>query len=99
MVKPASNKRVVEGLILAYKLSERLVCKLVGRVTTSLKELAVEYLRYGYMLLHGLPKREGLVQNKKRTYRLYTKQGLQARTKKRKKPKRRNVLLSDDRWT
>ena len=36
-------------------------------------------------MLHGLLKGEGLVVNKKRTYRLYTEQGLQVRTKKRKK--------------
>lgn len=88
VVKSASKKRVVEHLISAYKLSERLACKLVGlsrtayrykpkqrdyeRVITRLKELALEYPRYGYLLLHGLLKREGLVKNKKRTCRLYT---------------------------
>ena len=36
-------------------------------------------------MLHSLLKTEGLVINKKRTYRLYTEEGLQVRTKKRKK--------------
>ena len=36
-------------------------------------------------MLHGLLLNEGLVQNKKRTYRLYTEMGLQVRTKRRKK--------------
>ena len=120
MVKPASKKRVVEHLVSAYRLSERLACKLVGlsrtayrykpkqrdeeRVTTRLKELAVEYPRYGYLLLHGLLKREGLVQNKKRTYRLYTEQGLQVRTKKRKKLTRPRVVMDapqrvNERWS
>ena len=36
-------------------------------------------------MLHGLLKNEGLVVNKKRTYRLYTQARLQLRTKKRKK--------------
>lgn len=52
---------------------------------TRLKDLAMAYPRYGYLLLHGLLKREGRVVNKKRTYRLYTEQGLQVRTKQRKK--------------
>ena len=46
---------------------------------------ASQYPRYGYLMLHGLLKNEGLAVNKKRTYRLYTKAGLQVRTKKRKK--------------
>ncbi|ARC95151.1 hypothetical protein B6A42_27560 (plasmid) [Vibrio coralliilyticus] len=49
-----------------------------------LKELAAQYSRYGYLMLHGLLKAEGLVVNKKHTYRLYTEEGLQVRTKKRK---------------
>ena len=36
-------------------------------------------------MLHRLLKNEGLVVNKKRTYRLYTQARLQLRTKKRKK--------------
>lgn len=41
--------------------------------------------RYGYLMLHGLLRGEGRVQNRKRTYRLYIEEGLQVRTKKRKK--------------
>lgn len=50
-----------------------------------LLKLAEQYPRYGYLMLHGLLRNEGMVQNKKRTYRLYTAAGLQVRTKKRKK--------------
>jgi len=46
---------------------------------------ASQYPRYGYLMLHGLLKNEGLVVNKKRAYRLYTEAGLQLRTKKHKK--------------
>ena len=53
-----------------------------------LKTLAAQYSRYGYLMLHGLLKAEGLVVNKKRTYRLYTEEKLQVRTKKRKKLQR-----------
>lgn len=37
-----------------------------------LKALATQYPRYGYLMLHGLLRGEGWVQNRKRTYRLYT---------------------------
>tara|TARA_E500000178_G_C16881941_1_gene689430 strand:+ start:248 stop:487 length:240 start_codon:yes stop_codon:yes gene_type:complete len=50
--------------------------------------VAAQHSRYDYLLLHGLLKAEGLVINKKRTYRLYTEEGLQVRTKKRKKLQR-----------
>ncbi|MBO2639287.1 transposase [Shewanella algae] len=50
-----------------------------------LKALATQYPRYGYLMLHGLLRGEGWVKNRKRTYRLYTEEGLQVRTKKRKK--------------
>ena len=53
-----------------------------------LKELGVKQSAYGYLLLHGMLKAEGLVVNKKRTYRIYTEEGLQVRTKTRKKLQR-----------
>ena len=101
MVRPASKKQVVTHMKRAFKLSERCACKLVGLSRTGyrhvakpnrdeplrarLRELAAQYPRYGYLMLHNLAKQEGLVINKKRTYRLYTIEGLQVRTKKRKK--------------
>ena len=59
-----------------------------------LKELAEKYPRYGYPLLHAMLKREGLVINRKRTYRLYREEGLQVRAKKRKKLIRRKVPMA-----
>ncbi|MAM87491.1 MAG: hypothetical protein CME36_09320 [unclassified Hahellaceae] len=53
-----------------------------------LKELAAEQSAYGYPLLHGALKAEGLVINRKRTYRIYTEEGLQIRTRKRKRLQR-----------
>lgn len=50
--------------------------------------MAVEQSTYGYLLLHRILKGEGLVVNEKHTYRLYTEEGLQVRTKKRKKLQR-----------
>ena len=51
------------------------------------------YNRYGYLMLHGMLRNEGLVQNKKCAYRLYTEMGLQVRTKRRKKLIRPRVPL------
>jgi len=84
-----------------YQLSERKACNLVGLSRTGcryiakprndaalrsrLLELATQYPRYGYLMLHWFLKKEGLVINKKRTYRVYIEEGLQVRTKKRKK--------------
>lgn len=56
-----------------------------------LKELATEYPRYGYELLHGMLKAEGLVVNEKKTYRIYREEKLQVRRKRRKR------LLARDR--
>lgn len=96
-----SKKSVARYLIDVFKLSERVACKLAGVsrtgfrycqkgkaddfVRSRLKELASQYPRYGYLMLHGLLKGEGLVVNCKHTYRLYTEEALQVRTKKRKK--------------
>lgn len=104
MVKPAATKHVATHMIEAGHLSERTACKLVGISRTAyryqarlprdgalrarLKALAVQQSAYGYLLLHGILKAEGLVVNKKHTYRLYTEEGLQVRTKKRKKLQR-----------
>ena len=50
-----------------------------------LEALAGQYPRYGYQMLHGILKREGLVINAKRTYRIYRQRRLQVRTKRRKR--------------
>jgi len=103
-----------------FGLSERRACRLLGVSRTAvryrprlrgdealrsrLRHLAERYSRYGYLLLHGMLKNEGLVQNKKRTYRIYTELGLQVRTKRRKKLIRPRVPLdlpsrSGERWS
>ena len=104
----------------AHCVSERTACQLVGlsrsgyryhakprdddALQRRLSELATQYPRYGYLMLHSLLKQEGLVVNKKRTYRLYTAMGLQVRTKKRKKLVRPRQPLAvpigkDIRWS
>ncbi len=119
-MKPADRKQVVGHLMEHHRVSERLACSLVGLSRTAyryiaapdndqelrlrIKSLAVEYPRYGYLLLHGLLKGEGLVINKKRTYRIYTEESLQVRTKKRKKLQRPRLpmdvpLQVNERWS
>lgn len=108
-MKPADRKPVTHYLISVFGLSERQACRLSGISRTGyryqsegskdhvlrarLKELAAQYTRYGYKLLHELLKAEDLVINKKRTYRLYTEEGLQVRTKKRKKLSRPMLVM------
>lgn len=103
-MKPAGRKQAASHLIQRYQLSERVACQLVGISRTGyryqakvrddhvlrarLKLLAAQQSAYGYLLLHGILKAEGLVINKKRTYRIYTEEGLQVRTKRRKKLQR-----------
>jgi len=100
----ASRKQAASHMIQRHHLSERTACQLAGisrtgfryhakpkddqALRTRLKSLAAEQSAYGYLLLHGILKAEGLVVNKKRTYRIYTEEGLQVRTKKRKKIQR-----------
>jgi putative transposase len=50
-----------------------------------LRELAAERPRFGYPRLHVLLRREGWKVNIKRVYRLYKLEGLEVRTKKRRK--------------
>lgn len=120
MVTPAGKKEVVSHLVEHHQISERLACRLAGlsrtayRYVTSaggdselckrMKALAVEYPRYGHLLLHGLLKGEGLVIDKKRTYRVYSEKSLQVRTEKRKKLQRPRLpmdvpLKVNERWS
>ena len=101
MVEPAVKKQVVNYLKQAYHLSERRSCHLANisrsgyryqpRVSEDevlikrLQVLCAKHPSYGYLFIHNILKTEGLVCNKKRTYRLYKALNLQVRTKKRKK--------------
>ena len=82
-------------------MSQRRACQLVGvhrsvarhqpgrgdeaALRARLRVLAAAFPRYGYKLLHELLKREGLVVNAKKTYRLYREEHLQVRRKRRKR--------------
>jgi putative transposase len=54
-------------------------------VRARLRELAELYRRYGYLRLHVLLRKEGLVMNRKRTYRLYREERLAVRQRKRRR--------------
>lgn len=94
-----------------FGLSERRSCRIVGlsrsvrqyhptprnddAVIERMKALASENRRYGYLRLHAMLRREDLVVNRKRTWRLYAEQGLQVRTKKRRKLPRRDRVPAE----
>lgn len=103
-----------------YQLSERSACKLSGISRTAyryqaipsgdvelrkrLVELASKHKALGYPMLHGMLKTEGLVVNSKHTYRLYSEENLQLRSRKKKKLSRPRMPLvvpigSDIRWS
>lgn len=54
-------------------------------VVKRMNEIVDRYRRYGYPRVHVLLNREGLVQNRKRTQRIYKTQGLSLRLKRKKK--------------
>jgi putative transposase len=89
-------------------LSEQRSCRIVGlarsvrqhrpaprddvKLVDRLRVLASENRRYFCPCLHAMPRREGLVRNHKRTERLYCAEGLQVRTKTRRKLSRRDRI-------
>ena len=120
VVKPAQRRGVVSYLQSHYSMSLRRACRLAHlsrkaaayqprprhdeALCQRLRTLAQQYPRYGYLLLHGMLKTEGLVINRKRTYRLYTSLCLQVRTKLRKKLVRPRITMVvptrvNERWS
>jgi putative transposase len=73
-------------------------------LVSRLKTLGEQYPRYGYLMLHGMLRTEGVVENPKRTYRLYSELGMQVRTKRRRKLIRPRVPMAlpsrpNERWS
>lgn len=103
-MKPAARKPVVRYLMGTYRLSQRRACELASVSRTAFRyravtdkdqvlrarliKLAGDYHELGYPMLHGMLKEEGLVVNRKRTYRLYGEENLQLRQRKKKKLQR-----------
>ena len=108
MVTAVQRRQAVEYLK-SRRVSERRACRLTGfsrsaawrpliepddtALRSRLKALAEQYPRYGYPTLHDMLRAEGLVINRKRTYRIYREEGLQVRTKRRKKLNRPRVPM------
>lgn len=120
MVRPAQRRGVVAYLQSAYSMSQRQACRLArlsrkaaayqpvtrqdGVLRERLKQLGERYPRYGYLMLHALLKTEGLVVNRKRTYRVYSELGMQVRTKRRRKLVRPRIPMAlptriNERWS
>ncbi|MDI5889533.1 IS3 family transposase [Halomonas rhizosphaerae] len=101
MVTPEAKRRAVTHLVTGGWLSQRHAYRLLGLprsvaryqalprddepLRARLNVLATCYPRYGYLLLHALLHHEGMVVNRKRTYRLYRESGLQVRIRRRKR--------------
>ena len=121
MVRPASKRSVVGHLMEAHRLSRRRSCRLVSfsrstsyyvsrrcgdrKLRNRLKELAETHRRFGYLRLHYLLRKEGLVLNLKRTYRIYREEKLQIRRRKGKKRNRNHrvplkpATRANQRWS
>jgi len=100
-VKPAVRRSVVQYLKAQWELSERRSCGLAragrtlvryepraredGDLRQRLRELAALRKRFGYRRLGLLLRREGVLVNHKRIYRLYREEGLSLRRRKRKR--------------
>jgi len=100
VVSPAA-RREAAGLLKGHGLSERRSCRILRlsrsvlryvqrpRDDTALaermKELADRHTRAGHPMLHGLLRAEGLVVNRKRSYRIYIKENLSLRRRRSRK--------------
>ena len=100
-MKPARRRRLSGYLVETYRVSERRACGTMAfhrstvrygsrardqtPIRMRLRELAASRVRYGYRRLHVLLRREGWKVNHKRIWRLYKEEGLEVRTKKRRK--------------
>ena len=101
MVGPKAKRSAGQHLIEKHDVSERRASKVLGlsrstkrykphprdeeALARRMKELAGRHRRFGLPRLHYLLKREGLVQSKDRTERVYRKLGLQLSKRRRKK--------------
>jgi len=95
MVTPAAQREAVAYLRIAFQMSERRACQIIGCARMSvryrtrrpsdtelrerLRTLANERRRFGYRRLHVLLRREGCNVNHKRLFRLYREERLSVR--------------------
>lgn len=119
-MKPSARREVVGFLQNTYDMSQRRACRLIrlsrkaaayrsvrrtdDALVARLKSLGEQYPRYSYLMLHAMLKAEGLVVNRKKTYRIYRDLGMQVRSKKRKKLVRPRIPMvlptqANERWS
>ena len=100
-LRPACKRELVDQITHWFEIGSRRACGLVlmNRATfyyrsrakdrsalkMRLRDLAMSRVRFGYLRLTVMLKREGWQVGKKLVYRLYRELGLQMRTKKRRK--------------
>ena len=93
----------MKKLQVGYQVSERRACCVLGHSRSTqryqstrddraalrirIRDLASTRVRYGYLRIHVLLRREGWQVNKKLVYRIYCEEGLQLRSKTRRRHK------------
>ena len=96
-MKPDRRRVLVKKLQVGYQVSQRRACRVLRQPRTTqryqsirddraelrirLRDLAATRVRYGYLRLYILLRREGWHVNKKLVYRIYCEEGLQLRSK------------------
>jgi putative transposase len=106
MARPALKRQAVDYVVDHYATSHRRACRIVQQhrsmqyyrsrmdpktaLRARMRELAQVRIRYGYRRLHVLLRREGWSLGKDQTYRLYTEESLQLRSKR---PRRRKMVV------
>lgn len=116
----ASQRRQAVDHLKSRQFSERRACRLIGfsrsavwrplkgrndqELRSHLKALAEQYPRYGCPTLHEMLRAQGHVVNHKRTGRIYLEEGLQVRSKRRKKLARPRISMEvpdavNQRWS
>jgi putative transposase len=107
MARPALKRQAVDYVVDHYATSQRRACRIVKQhrsmqyyrsrmdpktaLRARMRELAQVRIRYGYRRLHVLLRREGWSLGKDQTYRLYTEESLQLRSKR---PRRRKMVVA-----
>lgn len=108
MVKPAARREAV-SVLRGHGLSMRRSCGLAmisrsslyyvsrrpddAKLRERMRKLAGKHTRWGHPFLHVKLRGEGLVVNRKRSYRIYREEGLQLPRRRRKREKRARVPL------
>ena len=100
MVRPASSRKAVRHVQSAFGLSQRSACRALGvsratqryqsrrqpdAILPRIRSLAASRPRAGYRTLGRLLRREGLLVNDKRVYRVYREEGLALRVRRRRR--------------